>query len=85
MGLLSAVYLGGLAGLFPELFPTRTRTTGMSIGYAMAVAIFGGFAPFISAWLIAVTGSKTAPSFYVMLAALVSIAALIGVRRLGFR
>lgn len=85
MGVLSAVYLGGLAGLFAELFPTRTRTTGLSIGYALAVAIFGGFAPFISAWLIATTGNRIAPSFYVMVASIISIGSLIVARRLGFR
>ena len=85
LGLLSAIYLGGCAGLLPELFPVRTRTTGLSIGYALAVAIFGGFAPFISAWLIAASGSKIAPSFYVMLAAVVSIVALHLLRRLGVR
>jgi len=32
-----------------------------------------------------VTGSKLAPSFYLMLAAAISLAALIGARRLGMR
>jgi MHS family proline/betaine transporter-like MFS transporter len=49
------------------------------------VAIFGGFAPFINAWLIEVTGSKLAPSFYLMLAAVISLAALIAARRLDLK
>ena len=40
------------------------------------MATFGGFAPFINAWLIETTGSKLAPSFYLMLAAAVSLVAL---------
>jgi len=68
-----------------DLFPTRLRTTGLSISYSFGVAIFGGFAPFINAWLIEMTGSKTAPSFYLMLAAMISIAALIAARRLGHK
>ncbi len=55
-----------------EIFPTRGRSTWMSSSYALAVAIFGGFAPFISQWLIDETGSKMAPTAYVMAAAVVS-------------
>jgi MHS family proline/betaine transporter-like MFS transporter len=35
--------------------------------------------------LIEVTGSKLAPSYYLMLAAVISLAALAAARRLGFR
>jgi MHS family proline/betaine transporter-like MFS transporter len=85
LGVLLAGYMGGLPALLSELFPTRIRTTGLSISYSFGVAIFGGFAPFINAWLIEATGSKLAPSFYLMLAALISLAALVGARRLGVR
>jgi MFS transporter, MHS family, proline/betaine transporter len=55
-----------------EIFPTRSRSTWMSTSYALAVAIFGGFAPAIAQWLIDVTGSKMAPTAYVMSAAAIS-------------
>jgi MFS transporter, MHS family, proline/betaine transporter len=55
-----------------EIFPTRGRSTWMSSSYALAVAIFGGFAPFIAQWLIDETGSKMAPTAYVMAAAAIS-------------
>jgi len=55
-----------------EIFPTRGRSTWMSSSYALAVAIFGGFAPFIAQWLIDATGSKMAPTAYVMAAAAIS-------------
>jgi MHS family proline/betaine transporter-like MFS transporter len=85
-GFLVSGYFGATPGLLSEIFPVQTRTTGMSLAYNIAVTIFGGFGPFIIAWLISVTGSKAAPSYYVMFAALLSIAALIGARRkLGFR
>jgi MHS family proline/betaine transporter-like MFS transporter len=51
----------------------------------LGVALFGGFAPFIIAWLIEATGSKLAPSFYLMLAALISFAALIAARRVDLK
>lgn len=85
MAVLMAAYLGGLPALMSDLFPTQLRTTGLSISYAFGVAIFGGFAPFINAWLIATTGSKLAPSFYLMVAAMISLGAIFAARRLGLR
>jgi MHS family proline/betaine transporter-like MFS transporter len=85
IGVLLAGYMGGLAALMSELFPTRMRTTGLSVSYSFGVAIFGGFAPFISAWLINATGSKLAPSFYLIFAAMISLVALAAARRLGMR
>ena len=85
IGVLAACYLGGLPALMSELFPTRMRTTGLAISYSLGVMAFGSFAPFINASLIEVTGSKLAPSFYLMLAAAISLAALLAARRLGMR
>lgn len=81
IGLLVAGYFGALPALLTDLFPTQSRTTGMSLGYNIAVTIFGGFAPFIIAWLISVSGNKLAPSFYVMFAAVISLVSLIAVRK----
>ncbi len=83
MGVLMAGYMGPLGALMSELFPARMRTTGLSISYAFGVAIFGGFAPFINTWLIEATGSKLAPAFYLMFAAVISLVALTFARRLG--
>ena len=44
----------------------------MTPSYALAVAIFGGFAPFIATWLISVTGSPMAPAYYVMAGSAIS-------------
>jgi len=63
-----------------EIFPTRGRSTWMSSSYALAVAIFGGFAPFLSQWLIDTTGSKMAPTAYVMAAAAISFVTIAGLR-----
>lgn len=85
LGFLMTGYFGALPGLLAEIFPVQTRTTGMSLSYNIAVTLFGGFGPFIITWLISVTGSKVAPSFYMMFAAVVSLAALFAARRkLGF-
>jgi MFS transporter, MHS family, proline/betaine transporter len=63
-----------------EIFPTRGRSTWMSSSYALAVALFGGFAPFISQWLIDTTGSRMAPTAYVMAAAAISFLTIMRLR-----
>jgi MHS family proline/betaine transporter-like MFS transporter len=85
IGVLLSGYMGALPALMAELFPARMRTTGLSISYAFGVAIFGGFAPAINTWLIEATGSKLAPSFYLMLAAVISLVALVAAYREGHR
>lgn len=49
----------------PELLPRGIRAVGMSIAYAVGVALFGGTTQFVITWLIAVTGNPAAPAWYV--------------------
>jgi MHS family proline/betaine transporter-like MFS transporter len=60
------------------------RYTALSIGYNTAVAIFGGFAPFIATYLVSATGSPYAPAFYVIAAALVTLIVLLRARETAF-
>jgi MHS family proline/betaine transporter-like MFS transporter len=85
IGALMAAYMGPLGALMAELFPARMRTTGLSISYAFGVAIFGGLAPFFNTWIIAATGNILAPAFYLILAAAISLLALVFARRTGVR
>jgi MFS transporter, MHS family, proline/betaine transporter len=71
-GILKAAYSGPMPALMSEIFPTRVRSTGLSIGYALGVTLFGGFAPTIVEAFIHMTGDKLAPSYYVLLAAALS-------------
>jgi len=66
-GILLALYSGAGPAAIAEIFPTHLRSTWMSSGYALAVAIFGGFAPFIATWLIQTTGSPVAPTYLYLL------------------
>ena len=70
--ILISMFSGPGPAAIAEIFPTRTRSTWMTSGYALAVAIFGGFAPFISVWLISTFNSPIAHSFYLVAAAIVS-------------
>lgn len=62
--------------LYAELFPTRVRYSGVSIGFNIATILGGGTAPFIAAWLTVTTESNLAPAWYAAAAALVGIAVL---------
>ena len=82
--LVIATFAGTGPAALVELFPTRSRTTLMSIGYSLAVAIFGGFAPFIATWLIGTTGTPLAPTFYLIAAGLVSAVTIAPFRETAF-
>jgi len=60
------------ASLIPELFGTRLRYTGASLGYQMAAPLAGGMAPLIAASLV-----KAFPEQYWPLALYVAATALI--------
>jgi MFS transporter, MHS family, proline/betaine transporter len=66
------LYTGVISTILSEMFPTNVRYTALSVSYGFAVAIFGGFAPYIATALVKLTGNPLAPSFYVMAAAVVS-------------
>ncbi|PMS25161.1 MFS transporter [Paraburkholderia rhynchosiae] len=72
-GVLIAAYTGPILALFTELFPSRIRTTGLSLAYNGAVTIFGGFASFIITWLTQRTGDAQSAAYYIVFAATVSL------------
>ena len=51
-----------------EIVPPAVRTAGFSLAYSLATALFGGFTPAISTWLIQLTGNRGAPGFWVAFA-----------------
>ncbi len=68
-----ALFSGPAPAFLCELYPTNIRYTSLSIGYNLAVMLFGGFAPFIATLLIQQTGNPIAPTYYLIASALVSI------------
>ena len=82
LALLKSIYFGALPALMSEIFPTATRSTGMSIAYNVGVTVFGGFTPAVVTWLISATANRSAPSFYLMVTAMISLAALASVSRM---
>jgi MHS family proline/betaine transporter-like MFS transporter len=80
IALAIALYCAALPAAIAEIFETRTRTTYLSIANGTAVAIFGGFAPFLATWLIQRTGSPIAPVYLVITAAILSLVAILSLR-----
>jgi|tagenome__1003787_1003787.scaffolds.fasta_scaffold20832366_2 MHS family proline/betaine transporter-like MFS transporter len=76
IAILISLYSGAGPAAIAEIFPTRRRSTWMTTGYALSVAIFGGSAPFLSVWLIEKLGSPIAPVWYLIVAAVISFAVI---------
>lgn len=74
---IAGVLIGAVGGPMPaflaERFPTRHRATGVSVIYALSVAVFGGFAPYIITWIYSVTGDPLAAAYYTLGCALISV------------
>ena len=67
---------GPQAAYFSELFATRMRYTGASIGYQLAAVFGGGFAPLIAVALLAAGGSEPyLVALYMMAMALITVVA----------
>jgi MHS family proline/betaine transporter-like MFS transporter len=56
-----------------EQFATRVRYSGLSVGYNVSVAAFGGTTPYIVTLLAARTGNDYAAGIYLVVAAVVSL------------
>ena len=57
-----------------ELFPTDHRYSGMSAAYNTGNALFAGTTPMICVWLSGVFNSSYAPSFYLIISSIITLA-----------
>jgi MFS transporter, MHS family, proline/betaine transporter len=73
-------YIAPIPTLVVELFPTKTRYTGMSLACNLAAAIFGGTAPILVTKMISLSGSNAPISLYIMVAAIASFCCIASVR-----
>ncbi|HDG9794080.1 TPA: MFS transporter [Raoultella planticola] len=83
--LVAGGLVGMLAGPGPamlsEMFPTKVRYTGLGLAYSLSNAIFSGCAGLIITGLIKQTGNLDIPAYYVMATAVVSIFALMTLKK----
>jgi nitrate/nitrite transporter NarK len=76
MAALTSLSAAPMLTVIPQIFPNHCRAAGMSIAYAVGVAVFGGTTQFVVAWLIQITGDPTSPTWYVAGANVVAAIAL---------
>ncbi|MEV5892673.1 MFS transporter [Nonomuraea fuscirosea] len=78
--LFHGMMYGPQAAFFSELFGTRTRYTGVSIGAQLSAIVAGALAPIIAVALLQAYGSSVPISVYLGLAALLTLAAVYAAR-----
>jgi MFS family permease len=62
-------YNGAMVVFLTEIMPVDVRTSGFSLAYSLATAIFGGFTPALSTYLIHVSGNRAVPGLWLSFAA----------------
>jgi MFS family permease len=68
-------YNGGMVVMLTEIMPMEVRTTGFSLAYSLATALFGGNTPAICTYLIHITNNKAMPGVWMSAAALIGLVA----------
>jgi MFS family permease len=68
-------YNGAMVVFLTEIMPVSVRTSGFALAYSFATAIFGGFTPAISTYLIHMTGNRAVPGLWLSFAAACGLAA----------
>jgi len=84
VAILFGLYASSTYATMSELLPTRIRSTGIAVAYNIPVAVFGGSAPLISTWLIQQTGDITSPWYFYIGTGIVSLIALVVLRKEDF-
>jgi metabolite-proton symporter len=75
------VYNGAMIPLLTEIMPFKVRTSGFSIAFALATAIFGGMTPAVATYLVHATGDRASPALWLSLSALLALIAVLLLRK----
>lgn len=73
---LLALVAGSVFPLLIKNFPVNVCYTGVGIAFNLAMTVFGSIAPIVAITLVNYTGSSTAPCWYLLISAAVSLIAL---------
>ena len=68
-------YNGAMVVALTEIVPLHVRTTGFAVAYSLATALFGGFTPAVSTYLIHLTDNRAVPGVWLTFAAACSLLA----------
>ncbi|GBQ27972.1 MFS transporter [Gluconacetobacter azotocaptans] len=72
LNVLGLFYFASLDGYMGLLFGSAHRGRGLSVGYSLGVALFGGMAPMLNGAVINLTGLQGVPGYYVLATALLA-------------
>ena len=75
LSFLYGSYNGAMVVFMTEIMPPDVRTSGFALAYSLATAIFGGFTPALSTYLIQITGNRAVPGLWLSFAAACGLAA----------
>ena len=81
LSFLYGSYNGAMVVALTEMIPAHVRASGFSLAYSLATALFGGFTPLVSTWLIRETGNSAAPGIWVGFAGLCGLVATVLIYR----
>lgn len=82
LSFLYASYNGAMVVYLAEVMPAEVRACGFSLAYSLATALFGGFTPAVSSYLIHVTGDKAMPGIWLTIAAVCGLLGTLLIKRL---
>ncbi|WP_020500816.1 MFS transporter [Sciscionella marina] len=63
-----------------ELASIRTRVSSFALGYNLGGTVFGGPALYVSGFLVAATGDTRSPAYFIVVAAVISVIAILTTR-----
>jgi MFS family permease len=69
LSFIFASYNGAMVVFLTEIMPADVRTSGFALAYSLATAVFGGFTPAISTYLIHISGNRAIPGLWLSFAA----------------
>jgi len=69
LSFLYGSYNGAMVVFLTEIMPADVRTSGFALAYSLATAVFGGFTPAISTYLIHISGNRAIPGVWLSFAA----------------
>jgi len=70
LSMFFGVYNGAMIPHLAEIMPPEIRTSGFSLAFSLATAIFGGFTPAICTYLIHENGNRAMPALWLSFAAM---------------
>ena len=78
-------YNGAMVVYLTEIMPAQVRASGFSLAYSLATALFGGFTPYVSTWLIGRTHNRAMPGAWVVFAAVTGLVAILWTKKTARR